>query len=287
MAYRALCKVTRNAFVQAAFVAAIIAAPSLPAVGEQKPLFELGVAGGVGYLPDYPGAGQNHANGIALPFPIYRGEFFRSDSKGLLRGRLIHSRDFELDVSLAGSLDADSDDNDARQGMPDLDHLAELGPRIQWTVARATKWAKVDLELALRGVFSTDFSSVEHQGYLAEPQIAYQHGNFLESGMKLKLGLSTIFASEELHDYFYRVDAAFVTADRPLYDAEAGYLGSRLRLSLLRPLGKNLRIFAIGDLNSHHGAANEDSPLFREELTYGAGLGLIWSFYQSDKMVDE
>ncbi|MDP6689277.1 MAG: MipA/OmpV family protein [Alphaproteobacteria bacterium] len=260
---------------------------SLPAAAAEKPLFELGLAGGAGYLPDYPGAGQNHFNGIALPFPIYRGEFFRSDSKGLLRGRLVHSSDFELDISLSGSLDADSDDNDARRGMPDLDYLAELGPRLQWTFARAARWAKLDLELPVRAVFSTDLSDVEHQGFLLEPQIAYQHGNFLGNGSKLKLGLSAVFADEILQDYFYEVTAPFATADRPAYDGQGGYLGSKLRLVVQHPLGKRLRFFLAGDLNSHHGAANEDSPLLREKLTFGAGLGLIWSFYQSDRTVNE
>jgi outer membrane scaffolding protein for murein synthesis (MipA/OmpV family) len=279
MAPSTICKIL--------LITAIVAFSPLPAMAEQKPLFELGLAAGGGYVPDYPAAGQNHVNGIVLPFPIYRGEFLRSDGKGLLRGRFIHGRDFELDVSLSGSLDADSDNNDARRGMPDLDHLAEFGPRLQWTIARAEKWAKIDLELPLRAVFSTDFSSVEHRGYLAEPQIAYQHENFLRFGLKLKLGLSAAFASEDLQDFFYQVDAPFVTATRPLFDAEAGYLGSRLRLSLLYPLGKHLRLFLIGDAESHHGAANEDSPLFREKLTYGAGIGLIWSFYQSERTVNE
>jgi outer membrane scaffolding protein for murein synthesis (MipA/OmpV family) len=117
--------------------------------------------------------------------------------------------------------------------------------------------------------------------------LAYQHENLFESGTKLKLGLSVIFADEDLQKYFYQVDAQFVTANRPAFDAEAGYLGSRLRLSLLRPFGKRLKLFAAADVNSHAGAANEDSPLFREKLTYGAGLGLIWSFYQSDRTVNE
>jgi len=260
---------------------------SVPVLAAEKPLFELGVAGGAGYLPDYPAAGQNHFNGIALPLPIYRGEFIRSDSKGLLRGRLVHSRDFELDISLGGSLDADSDDNDARRGMPDLDHMAEVGPRLQWTFARAARWAKFDLELPVRAVFSTDFSSVEHRGFLIEPQLAYQHGNFLGSGTKLKLGLSTVFAEEDLQDYFYEVQAPFVTTTRGAYDGQGGYLGSRLRLLMQHPLGKRLRLFFAGDINSHHGAANEDSPLFREDLTYGAGVGLIWSFFQSERTVNE
>ena len=260
---------------------------SIPVAAEEKPLFELGVAGGVGYLPDYPAAGQNHFNGIALPFPVYRGEIIRSDSKGLLRGRLVHSRDFELDISLGGSLDADSDDNDARNGMPDLDHMAEVGPRLQWTFARAARWAKFDLELPVRAVFSTDFSSVEHRGFLIEPQLAYQHDNFLESGTKLKLGLSPVLADEDLQDYFYQVDAPFATATRRAYDGQGGYLGSKVRLLVQYPLGKRLKLFMAGDLNSHHGAANEDSPLFREDLTYGAGVGLIWSFFQSKRTVNE
>ena len=257
------------------------------AVAERKPLVELGLAGGAGYIPDYPAAGQNHFNGIALPFPIYRGDFIRSDSKGLLRGRIIHSENFELDVSLSGSLDADSDDNDARRGMPDLDYMAEVGPRLQWTFARAARWARMDLELPVRAVFSTDFSSVEHRGFLVEPQLAYQHENFFDTGTKLKLGLSTIFADEDLQDYFYQVDVPFVTAVRPAYDGQAGYLGSRLRLLLLHPVGKRLRLFVAGELHSHHGAANENSPLYQEDFTYSAGTGLIWSFYQSDRRVDE
>ena len=266
---------------------AIVLLSVTTALAEQKPLFELGVAGGVGYVPDYPAAGQNHFNGIALPFPIYRGDFIRSDSKGLLRGRLIHSQNFELDVSFSGSLDADSDDNDARRGMPDLDYMAEVGPRLQWTFARAARWARMDLELHVRAVFSTDFSSVEHRGFLVEPQLAYQHENFLDTGAKLKLGLSTIFADEDLQDYFYQVDVPFVTAVRPAYDGRAGYLGSRLRLLFLHPVSKRLRLFVAGDLHSHHGASNENSPLYGEDFTSSAGTGLIWSFYQSDRKVDE
>ena len=266
---------------------AIVLLSVITALAEQKPLVELGVAGGVGYVPDYPAAGQNHFNGIALPFPIYRGDFIRSDSKGLLRGRLIHSQNFELDVSFSGSLDADSDDNDARRGMPDLDYMAEVGPRLQWTFARAARWARMDLELPVRAVFSTNFSSVDHRGFLVEPQLAYQHENFLDTGAKLKLGLSTIFADEDLQDYFYQVDVPFVTAVRPAFDGQAGYLGSRLRLLFLRPASKRLRLFVAGDLHSHHGASNENSPLYGEDFTYSTGAGLIWSFYQSDRKVDE
>lgn len=254
---------------------------------QEKPLWEIGVGGGAGWLPDYPAAGQNHVNAIALPYLIYRGQFLRADEKGLLRGRFVKSRDFEFDVSLSGSFSVDSDDNGARRGMPDLDYLAEVGPRLQWTIARAARWAKVDLELPLRAVFSTDLKSVDYRGFLAQPELAYQHGNFFGTGVALKLGVSASFADEELQDYFYEVEAPFATAARPAYDADAGYMGSRLQLSLSKPFGPALRAFLAGRIDFHQGAANEDSPLFREEVTYAAGFGVVWSFFRSQQTVRE
>src|SRR5690606_32117140 len=226
-------------------------------------------------------------NGIALPYLVYRGEFLRADEKGLVRGRFVKSRDFELDVSLSGSFSVESDDNDARRGMPDLDYLVEVGPRLQWTIARAAKWAKLDFELPVRAVLSTDLKSVDYRGVLAEPEVAYQHANFLNSGVGLKLGLSASFADEELQDYFYEVEPRFAAAGRPAFDAEAGYLGSRLQLVLTKPFGPALRAFAAGRVDFHQGAANEDSPLFRDDVTYGFGAGLIWSFFQSERTVVE
>ena len=251
--------------------------------GAAKPLFELGVAGGGGYIPDYPAAGESHFQGIALPFLAYRGAFLRSDEKGLLRGRLVRSDRIELDISLAGSFAAESDDNDARRGLPDLDYLGELGPRLQITLARAVRDAKIDFELPVRAVFSTDFSDLRYRGVLAAPEIAYQHDNFGGGGLGLKLGLAASFATHELMDYFYEVEPRFATPSRPAFAARSGYLGTRLQLSGLQPLGPRWRLFLAVRGDSHHGAANRKSPLFRDRLTWAAGAGLIWSFYQSER----
>ena len=135
------------ATVLAAVWGAWIVTPAAAAEGGQ-PLFELGLVGGGGYLPDYPAADESHLRGLALPYFAYRGEIIRSDEKGLLRGRLIQTDDIEFDISLNGSFPVDSDDNDDRRGLPDLDWLGEIGPRVQFTVARAPGGsAKVDLEL--------------------------------------------------------------------------------------------------------------------------------------------
>ena len=254
---------------------------------QQKPLFELGVAGGIANLPDYPAAGQNHWHGIALPYVAYRGDFLRSDDKGLIRGRFVHTDDVELDVSLNGSFPTRSRGNDARRGMPDLDYLVEIGPRLQATLARAARDAKIDLELPIRAVFSTDFSSVDHRGFTFAPQLAYQNDRFLDAPIKLKLGIGPIFGSAALMDYFYEVTPTFATATRPAYAVDAGYIGTRLEFGMTSAIFPRTRAFLASRIDVHRGAANEDSPLFRDRMTYSIGLGLIVSVFQSEHRVQE
>ena len=247
-----------------------------------EPLFELGLIGGGGYVPDYPAAGEGRVKGLALPYVVYRGEFLRAGDKGLVRGRLLRTANLEFDVSLSGSFSADSDDNDARRGMPDLDWMGEIGPRLQITLARPTRRTKFDLELPLRAAFSTDFgSTIDYRGLIFAPQLAYQSDNFLGAAAKLKLSVGPIFASERLMDYFYGVPARFATTKRPRFSADAGYLGTKLQLLMTERISGRLRSFLGLSGDFHHGAANSSSPLFRDKITKAAGLGLIWSFYQS------
>ncbi len=264
--------------------ALLVAAPA-SAKEELKPLWELGVVGAVGFLPDYPAAAQSHAQGGVLPYVVYRGDFIRAGDKGLIRGRFIHTDRVELDISLAGSFPVESDHNKARDGMPDLDWMGEIGPRLQVTLARAARDAKIDLELPLRAVFSTDFSNVDFQGFVFAPEIAYQHADFLGWALNLKLGLSADFASQDLAGYFYDVPANFATAARTAYTADAGYMGAKLRLRGLKPLGSRWKAFAALQGDFHHGAANDPSPLFKQKSNVSVGIGAIWSFWQSDAMV--
>jgi outer membrane scaffolding protein for murein synthesis (MipA/OmpV family) len=265
----------------------VMAGPETAAASGKKPLWEVGVAGGGGYLPDYPAAGEGRFKGLGVPYLIYRGEFIRAGDKGIIRGRLLKSDRIDFDISFDGSFSADSDDNEARRGMPDLDYLGELGPRLQITLAKAARDAKIDLELPLRAVFSTDFSSVDHRGYVFNPALAYQHENFLTDGLRAKLSLNATFADEELMDYFYGVKPAFATARRPVYSAKEGYLGTEVALRLVKRLSRRINMFGRAGMSFHHGASNEDSPLFRDTVTYSAGIGITWSFWQSERTVDD
>jgi outer membrane protein len=97
------------------------------------PLWEIG-GFGVGVSQQaYPGSDQQVNRGLALPFLVYRGQFLRADreSAGL---RAIKTPRFELDIGVAGSFGANSDDIDARRGMSNLGTLVEFGPRVKWNL---------------------------------------------------------------------------------------------------------------------------------------------------------
>lgn len=264
-----------------------LAAHGARAQGEEKPFFELGVVLGAAYLPDYPAASQNHLQPVTLPYFALRGDVIRSDERGLLRGSLIKTDRFEFDVSLDGAFPSDSSENDARKGMEDLDWIGEVGPRLQITLVKAARDAKVDLEIPLRAVFSTDFRSLSARGFNFEPALAYQNVNFLMPRLEVKLSASATFATEDLMDYFYEVPPASATAARPRFNAKGGYLGSTLNLTFTRPVGQRFRLIAIARSDFHHGAENSQSPLFRDKTTFGGGIALIWSFFQSKRTVRE
>jgi outer membrane scaffolding protein for murein synthesis (MipA/OmpV family) len=253
-----------------------------------KPLFELGAVGGAGYVPDYPAADESRLQGIGLPFVVYRGEFLRAGDRGFVRGRLLRGKNFEFDISLSGSFPTDSDDNDARMGMPDLDWLGEVGPRLQITLARAPRDAKIELELPLRLAFSTNFTSdLDFRGLVFAPELAYQNENFLNGGLEMKVSVGSIFATEELMEYFYEVSPRFVTPTRPAFAADGGYLGSKLQLLLTKQVNDRVRTFFGLRGDFHHGASNDGSPLFRRKTTFTIGMGLVISLYQSERRVRE
>jgi outer membrane protein len=255
--------------------------------GAGKPKFELGIIAGGAYTPDYPASDQQHAHPLILPYLVYRGERLYSDERGPA-ARLLNFENLKLDVSLSGSFPAHSSKNTARLGMPDLDFIGEVGPRLEWTIVRAARDARIEFELPLRAAISTDFSSaIDFRGLVLAPELAYQHDNFLDSGTKLKFGLKANFATEKLMDYFYQVDGRFATPTRPAFDAHAGYLGSGAQLTVIAPLNDRVKGILLGKLDYLGGAENHNSPLFRDNFDYSIGVGLVVSFFVSETRVRE
>lgn len=257
---------------------------TLAASEEGKPLWELGAAGGAGITPDYPAADEYHPVGLVLPYVLYRGRILRAgDKSAIARGRFLHSERLEFDLSLSGSFPADSNHNDARRGMPDLDTLIEVGPRLQLILAAPLPQVKIGFELPIRTVFSVAFNGIGYRGVTFHPRLTYYHDDLFGVITRLKLIAGPIFATEELMDYFYQVRDRYVTAERPAYNAAAGYLGSEIGLLARRQLSRHLSLYGALKVSYYKGATNADSPLFRTNKTAAVGLGFVWSFYQSHR----
>jgi len=247
-----------------------------------KPLFEIGIGGGAGYIPDYPAADQNHVQAVALPYVIYRGDVFRADRNGI-QGRLYRSDRVTFEISLEGALGSSADHNRAREGMPDIDLLGEIGPALKINLHRdSDRRDRIDLTLPVRSVFSTDFSRIKYRGLVFAPDVAYSKAGLMLDDDQFRLSMGPIFASSHLMDYFYQVDPQYVRSGRPAYDAKAGYLGLRLHSSLVMPVTERISAFGAvrGELFS--GATNDDSPLYKRNINLSVGAGFTFSLYRSD-----
>lgn len=260
-----------------------------PSGQQTKPLWEAGLLGGAYVSPKYPAAGQSHTNYIAAPYIIYRGERFRIGDGALARAIAVEQRRYELDLSVDGSFNANSNDNPARKGMPDLDYMFELGPQLKIRLANydfAERGnARITLALPVRAVFSSDLSKIEQRGYIVHPELTYQHRHLFGKDTSLGIGLSSTWGTESLQDYFFQVDPQYQTPQRQTYDARGGYLGSAISVRFSFNIKPNLRLFISGNLTSYAGAANRSSPLFSEKYGHAFGLGFIWRLSQSETQV--
>jgi outer membrane scaffolding protein for murein synthesis (MipA/OmpV family) len=252
------------------------------AVEEDKALWEFGFAGGGGLIPDYPASDERGVNGLVFPFFVYRGGIFRLGEKGLVRGRVVKEEDLDIDFSLSGSFPVDSDDNEARRGMPDLDLLGELGPSVEWTFAHIDPNTRLKFELPLRAVFSTDFTDIDFRGFQLHPEIAYERKVLFGTRLSTRISAGPIFATERLHDYFYEVAPQFARADRPAFDSHGGYLGTLVSGSVSWKAADNLTVFFGIRAGIYDGAANRNSPLFRDEINFATGIGFAWFFWESE-----
>lgn len=276
-------------------LAAVIAAASPPAIAQapdpapetpdargDEPLWEVGIGAAVASTPAYPASDQNQLNYLPFPTFIYRGEIFRADGEGL-RARAIDDGRLTLDIGVNGAFPANSDDIDARAGMPDLDWVGEFGPKLEYRLSPSPGPQKLSVDVALRGVVVTDFTDeLKYQGVTLSPSLAYE-GEYASGRGGFILRISSVFGFDGYNDYFYEVAPEFQTASRPAYDAQSGYVGTNLTAASSFKLTDRIQVFGFGQVGLHSGSANRDSPLFREETNLSGGLGLSIRLFESER----
>ncbi|WP_114394744.1 MipA/OmpV family protein [Oleisolibacter albus] len=253
--------------------------------GGSKPLWEAGLFVGAAYLPDYPAASQGQFRALPLPYVIYRGDILKIGDGGLIRAEKSLSDRLDFDIGLSGSFDSDSNDNDARRGMPNLDLLLEAGPAVTYHLRDKRDPLQIDLSLEVRAVISAEFVSFGYEGIAVNPKIIFNYANVADSGTTLYLSIGPTWGYDGMNEYFYDVAPAYATPDRPAYKADEGYVGTRVNIGAAYPLTERVRVFAGTQIGYFGGSSNEDSPLFRDRWTVGVGAGLTWSFWQSEARV--
>jgi len=256
---------------------ALLAAAAGVARADQ-PLWEAGVGVGVLRLPHYRGSDQSHTWVLPVPYFVYRGEFLRADRDGA-RAVLVDAERLDVDISVAATAPTRSEDNRAREGMPDLSPTFEIGPNVNYMLARGAGW-KLQARVPVRAAFTLE-SGPDMIGWLATPNLNL---DMRSRGWNIGVLTGPIFGTRRMNGYFFDVAPEFATASRPAYRAPSGYAGWRLVSGVSRRLGDFwMGAFIAGD--TVRDARFEDSPLVRKRETLAFGLAVSWVFAQSGQRV--
>lgn len=242
----------------------------------KEPTVELGIGMGTLYYPNYIGS-KNYQT-LTLPFPHirYRGECFRIDEDGL-SGKLFGINGLRLDLSISGSLPADSKNDNARDGMPDLDLTGEVGFQLVYELYKNEPMI-LEFELPLRAVLSTDFTNLVYRGVISNPQLKLSL-NYSEFEWTFRSGI--MIADKDYNSYYYGISNEYVTQNRKLYHAKGGFSGFRNRVGLTYQKDS----WWGGAFFSHYSIENavfKNSPLVETTQTSYVGVSIAYIFYTKD-----
>jgi outer membrane scaffolding protein for murein synthesis (MipA/OmpV family) len=255
----------------------------------EKPRLEAGI--GLGYFQgfDYPASNDPNTASLVLPFFIYRSEVFRFFDGGGVGAVAIEEPRVKLELSLGGALNAESEGNSAREGLPDLDLLLEVGPqltvRIFDRVLASGGRAKLSWDSKIRAVVSTDFKGIDARGFVVASGFSFKREALFSDKVDFISNLDVTFADKRFNEYLYAVEPQYATQNRASYAATAGYVQTSVFLGFaFRPTEK-LRIFTGVSTGLYGPSANKRSPLFETNQSTTYALGVVWTAFQSKDMI--
>jgi len=252
----------------------------LPSARADQPLWEAGLGIGLLRLPHYRGSDQSRDWVVPVPYIAYRGDILKADREGA-RAVLLDTERLDFDVSVAATAPTRSDENDARQGMPDLAATFEIGPNLNVTLARGSEW-KLQLRAPIRAALTLE-SSPQMIGWLASPNLNL---DTKVNGWNAALLAGPIFGGRSFNSYYFDVAPQFATPSRPAYQAPGGFGGWRLIASTSRRLGV-LWMGGFITADTVRGAVYDKSPLVRKHGTLAFGFALSWVFAESSERVPD
>ncbi|HEY9051180.1 MAG TPA: MipA/OmpV family protein, partial [Gammaproteobacteria bacterium] len=147
--------------------------------------WELGA--GVSYIQSPHYAGSNQSKNYVVPFPhvVIKTDYLSVD-RNVLRGHVLSTDTFRFNVSFSGSFKVESEDNELRRGMPDLDYIIEAGPSLQWLLSGNFGGKRyVTIEVPVRGAIATDFDEAKSIGWHAIPTLHWHNEWHNDTAWKL------------------------------------------------------------------------------------------------------
>ncbi len=251
---------------------------------EEQPQYELGAGFIMLNVPDYSGSSNNRFRFVPFPYYIYRGKYLRADDEGT-RARLLTSKYHETGLSFSFNFPVRSGNNPARFGMPDLDSLVGLGPRLLFRLLANESHQRLNLTFSTRAMFSVDADlHLRARGVSLQPGLNYWR-KFKDTDLTFFSGLNFEFGSAENNQFFYQVDPVFVNPDRPPFHAQAGLVESSLSMGFGYNIVNNVFIFSSGSWRNLDLAKNRESPLVASRDNLAVVFGLVWTFYESQAKV--
>jgi MipA family protein len=241
---------------------------------------ELGVGASVFAYPNYPGSDRGQIGALPFPYVRYTSERLRLGGEGA-RARLPLNPRASFSLSGSGSLPGGRDEP-PRQGMPRLLPTLELGPTLDLELgALNDARRRYRLSFPLRAVIATDLRDAEAVGWVFNPtfRAGFRVGK-PEHARVVSVSLGSRWANGDHHAYYYNVDNAFVTPERPGFAASGGYGGSSIGLSWSEGR-KRWRWGVFGRYTSLEGARFRNSPLVKSDSAVAGGLFISYRLYQN------
>lgn len=249
-----------------------------------QPLFETGFFAVHGALADYPSSNEYRYRTLALPYLIYRGDLLKSDDRDGTRVELLKDLRFNVDLSFGGSFPTEGQ-NQARNGMPNLDWTFEAGPRLLYYFYKDANWGQVRIGLPLRASFSTNFTNTRYLGFTVAPDLEIDRYDFAGiKNLSLYTSATLNYLSEGLADYFFQITPSEQTNERTAYDAKAGLLSWETSIGFRYDYGAQF-ILAGYRYSDFSMSANRESYLHRTDSNWSYVVSIGLTLYESENRV--
>lgn len=254
---------------------ALFALLAFSAQAQAQPLWEVGLGVAAVSFPAYRGSDQQQSFVLPAPYFVYRGDFLKADRDGV-RAKLFDSDRVELTVSAALSPPASSEDIRVREGMPDLRANFEIGPQLNLTLWQTENKARqLKLLLPLRTAYTLE-RSPKSLGWVLHPKFNLDLTDLPGlPGWSLGLQVGPLLGDRKQHQYFYGVDPAYATADRPAYRAGGGFAGMQYLVGVSKRYDRHW-VGAFLRSDNLRGASFEGSPLVRTPNYVAGGVAVSW-----------